>query len=166
MKSFLILLWDYFSSEIKRTFVALVIPVLAAVTVSLCFCLLPKEAISSLYSSILTVLGVLIGFSISFHAIILSADSEEFKMAKEYYGDDPDKKSVLSLFEIEVANNIFVIMIQACLILFNLLIPFVWRDYQAKPALLSINVFGVVYVIELLLRSILDSYLIITTKKK
>lgn len=110
-------------------------------------------------------MGVLIGFSISFHAIILSGDSEEFKKAKLYYGDDPESRTLLSLFEIEVANNIYVIIIQAILILVNIIAPFVWRGYQEKPCLLAFNVAGVVYVIELLLRSILDSYLIITTKK-
>lgn len=165
MKGLIVLLWEYVSFDWKRFLLGLLLPIIVAFGACVFFERIDLDAVEAFYSNILTILGILLGFSISFHAIFLSGDSVEFKMAKNYYGEDPKKPTPLSLFRFEVAHNIYVIIVQSILILLNVFAPFAWSDYQEKVWLLSVNFAGVVYVILLLLRSVIDSYLIVTTKK-
>lgn len=166
MKNLIVFLYEYFCSEKCRFFKALLLPVPGAVLVLCFFGKIPADVIKSFYSNILTILGILLGFSISFHAIILSSDSDEFKLAKEYYGERSGQKKALSLFQMEVANNIFAILFQTILILLNIVIPLFWCGSHFNAWFLAANVFGIVFILVLLLRSIVDSYLIVTSKKK
>ena len=141
------------------------VPLIAGICVALSFCYIPSKIIQEYYYNASTVLGILIGFSLSYFAIILSANSEEFNLAKQYFGEPGKKKSKLSLYHKEVATVIFVILIQVVLLVLDLFVPFIISDYQGERWLLAINVFGILYILALLILCVLDAYLIVTTSK-
>lgn len=160
-----VFLFDYLRDAYKQVLRVIWVPLLAGICVALAFRYIPSEIIQEYYSNASTILGILIGFSLSYFAIILSANSDEFNIAKQYFGEPDKKKSRLSLYHKEVATAIFVILIQVVLLVLDLFVPFIISDYQSEWWLLAINVFGILYILALLLLCVLDAYLIVTTTK-
>ena len=160
-----VFLFDFFRDAYKQVLRLLWIPLVAGICAAWGFNHISSDIIQEYYSSASTVLGILIGFSLSYFAIILSANSKEFILAKQYFGQIEKKKSRLSLYHKEVATIIFVILFQVVLLAIDLFVPFVIPDYQSRRWLLATNVFGILFILSLLLRCVLDAYLIVTTTR-
>lgn len=166
MRELVVFVFDFMRDSYKPVLRTIWIPLIAGICVAFGFCSIPSKIIQDYYSNAVTVLGVLIGFSLSYFAIILSANSEEFNLAKDYYGEESNgKKQKLSLYQKEVGTTIFVILTQVVLLVVDLFTPFIVSDYQSKWWLLAINVFGILFILALLFRCVLDAYLIVTTTR-
>ena len=119
------------------------------------------------HNNSITVLGILVGFSISVFAILLSTDNKNIRLAKEAnYNVNDLFGNKISLFESVIIGLAYVVIIQGFLLLFNFLYPlFVDATTLKSKIWFAINMALIVHTILLLLRNILDFYFIITKKK-
>lgn len=118
------------------------------------------------HNNILSLLGVLIGFSISILTILLSLDNRNIREAKkENYGKVLFGKTI-SLFESVIIGLAYVVILQALLLIGNFIYP-IFIDIKALSSKIwfSCNLAITIYVILLLMRTMLDFYFIITKKE-
>lgn len=129
-------------------------------------CLYLKQSLD-FHNNSITVLGILVGFSISVFAILLSADSQNIRLAKEENFDENDLfGNKINLFESVIIGLAYVIIIQGFLLLFNFLYPLFVDTATLKSKIwFAVNMALIVHTILLLLRNILDFYFIITKKR-
>lgn len=120
---------------------------------------------SDFQNSILTVLGILIGFSVSVFTMLLTVDNENIRKAK---GTNSDRKLYgkdVSLFNTVLIGLAYLIVIQGVLLIGNLIYPlFTDPQNHCSKLIFSLNISLLVHTILLLMRSILDFYFIITGK--
>lgn len=112
----------------------------------------------------ITVLGILIGFSISVFTILLTVDNEHIQKAKEEKLNKEDSKPI-SLYESVLVGLAYLIIVQGFLLIFNFIYPaFVIVDTLQGKLFFAINISVTIHVILLLMRNILDFYFILTKK--
>lgn len=113
----------------------------------------------------ITVLGILIGFSISVFTILLTVDNVHIQKAKEEKLDKENPKSI-SLYESVLVGLAYLIIVQGFLLIFNFIYPaFVIVDSLQGKLFFAINISFTIHVILLLMRNVLDFYFIITKKE-
>lgn len=125
------------------------------------------------HSNIINVLGILIGFSISVLAILLSVENDNIKSAKKNYikGTKGKEKKFysrpISIYECITIELAYIILIQCFLLIANFIYP-TFIDITSKTGKLyySINVSILVYCILLLVQNVLNIYFILTKKEK
>ena len=117
------------------------------------------------YSNIMTVLGILTGFSISIFTVFLTIDNENIREAKkENFGKKILGKEI-SLYDTLLIGLAYAIIVQAILLIANFLYPIFIDIETAKSKLFfAINIAVSIHIILLLMRSVLDFYFIITKK--
>ena len=124
-----------------------------------------------MHQIIVNVLGILIGFTISVLAIILSVENENIKTAKTTYvknSSDEYKKIYsrnISLYEDVTISLVYIIIFQGVLLIANFIYP-IFIDITSIQGKLcfSINISIMTYIILLLVRKTLDLYFILTRK--
>lgn len=121
--------------------------------------------------NILNVLGILLGFSISTLAILLSVENENMKAAKKELIKDKKGNEIIlykqkiSLFESVTMELVYLILIQGVLLIANFVYPhFVVVESNIGKCIYSVNVSFMVYSIFLLIRNMLNMYFILTKK--
>lgn len=112
-KSFLILINDYILTVRKNAIFDIVIPLLLAI---ICGCLISKELLNidkSFLSNILSVLGIIAGFSVTAVALLSTTDSTNVNRLKE-------KKTGITVdgLEISVFRRFFILISYSVLISF------------------------------------------------
>jgi hypothetical protein len=113
----------------------------------------------------ITVLGILIGFSISVFTVLITVDNDHIKKAKEEKLNEDDPNSI-SLYESVLVGLAYLIIVQGFLLIFNFIYPiFIQVDTLLGKLYFSINIGITIHVILLLMRNILDFYFILTKKK-
>lgn len=113
----------------------------------------------------ITVIGILIGFSISIFTVFLTVENDHIKKAKEWKLDKNDPNSI-SLYMSVLVGLAYLIVVQGFLLIFNFIYPvFVFVDTCQGKLFFAINISITVHVILLLMRNILDFYFIITRKE-
>lgn len=121
--------------------------------------------------NILNVLGILLGFSISTLAILLSVENDNMKAAKKELIKDKNGnemmlyKQKISLFESVTMELVYLILIQGFLLIANFVCPhFIVIESNIGKCIYSIDVSFMVYSIFLLIQNMLNMYFILTKK--
>jgi hypothetical protein len=128
-------------------------------------CILVRHSFD-FHSNIMTVLGILTGFSISIFTVFLTIDNENVRKAKK---EDLGRKlygKEISLYDTLLIGLAYAIIVQAILLIVNFVYPaFVDIETEKSRQFFSINIAIFIHIILLLMRSILDFYFIITKKQ-
>lgn len=164
---YLLLIWEFHC--IKRW--KILITSLFSLSLGMCIFLLSDDCYyiqhaESFQNNITTVLGVLIGFTISVFAILLSVENESIRKAKKEATDIKLYSRNVTLYESLIVELAFVIIIQGFLLMSNFVYP-IFVDVISKTGKLffSINIALVIYSILLLLGNVLNFYFILTKKE-
>lgn len=171
------LIIEYYSIILKKRKIAPFVILAMSIGIGLCVYYYTKQSIyvvkaETFYSNILNVLGILLGFSISTLAILLSVENDKMKTAKKEFVKDKKGneielyKNKVSLFESVSIELVHVIILQGLLLISNFVYPH-FVDIVSNTGLLiySINIFLMIYCMLLLINNILSLYFILTKKE-
>lgn len=174
---FLLVIFEYYNIILKKRKIAPFLILILSIGIGLCVYFNTKQNIYSVkaeifHSNILNVLGILLGFSISTLAILLSVENDKMKAAKKELLKDKNGneiklyKNKISLFESVSMELVHVIILQGLLLISNFVYPH-FVDVVSNTGLLiySINIFLMIYCMLLLINNILSLYFILTKKE-
>lgn len=116
------------------------------------------------YGNIITLLGILLGFTISLFAIFLSANNSNIRAAKAHFTDFKIFGKQLSVFDIMQTSIAYVIIMECLLLLINIILPIVITEPESRKIFLVINMGVLVHIVIILLRSLLDFYFALSKK--
>jgi hypothetical protein len=117
-------------------------------------------------TNIITLLGILIGFTISTFTLLLTVNNENIEKAKNHLIGKKIFSRSISLYDTVIIGLAYLILIQGILLIFNFAYPlFISTESNYNKLLYAINVSIVIHIIILLMRCILDFYFILTKKK-
>lgn len=120
---------------------------------------------SSFHSNLVTVLGILIGFTISTLTMLLTVNNTNIEKAKNRFLNRKIFSKQFSLFDSVVTGLAYNILIQGFLLIANFIYPiFISISTIEAKAFFSINIAIMVHVILILMRNVLDFYFILTKK--
>lgn len=126
-----------------------------------------KIQADSYINNIITVLGILIGFSISVFAILLSVENDSIREAKKTETKIKIYNNPIYLYESLIIELAYVIVIQGFLLIANFVYPlFINVSSITGKFVFSIDISLMTYSIVLLLRNVLNFYFILTKKDK
>lgn len=110
-----------------------------------------------------TILGILVGFSISIFTVFLTIDNENIRKAKRVKIKESES---ITLYDSVLTVLAYLVIIQGFLLIFNFIYPaFIEIESQKGKHLYAINIALLVHIILLLMRNILDFYFILTKKQ-
>lgn len=171
------LIIEYYSIILKKRKIAPFVILAMSIGIGLCVYYNTKPNIylakaEVFHSNIINVLGILLGFSISTLAILLSVENDKMKAAKKELLKDKKGKEIklyknkISLFESVSMELVHVIILQGLLLISNFVYPH-FVDIVSNTGLLiySINIFLMIYCMLLLINNILSLYFILTKKE-
>lgn len=117
------------------------------------------------HTNVVTVLGILIGFTISTFTMLLTVSNSNIDKAKAELLHKKIFSKELSLFDSVLIGLAYIILVQGFLLIANFIYPiFVSVTSTQGKMLFAINISFVVHVILILMRNILDFYFILTKK--
>ena len=146
-----------------RYWISLVISVIVGVLTFYCSNL-PSDLITTAGDSILNVIGILLGFTISILAIIISGDNKNINGAKEYkIGKQLFSDKQLSLYDRIIIDLCYTILLQS-IILLLLTLPYFIEDACRHLQFISIMIGMSIHVILMIISISLDLYLIVSKK--
>jgi hypothetical protein len=154
---YLLLILEFFLSKKIRSYIGLiVVPVFISIfmynTISV------EISENQTYGNIITLLGILLGFTISLFAIFLSADNDNISKSKTTFTKFIVFGKELSVFDIMQTSIAYVIMMECLLLILNITIPLALESAEAKNLFLVVNIGVLSHIVIILLRSILDFY--------
>lgn len=166
MLHYLILVLEFL--YIKRT--KLTFPLLISILVGLSVCYgnlgLTKEDLISYISNSINVLGILLGFTASIFAIIITNGNSEIEEAKKTETKIKLYKKPFTIYDQLVIGCGFLIFIFGFLLILNFLLPIyknVLETHYLK--IFSLNISLIIFSVIQLVSSILEFYFIITKRK-
>lgn len=168
---FLILIFDYFRTLNKRYVIyEIVIPAFIAVFIFyILFVNNQITACSAFRESSLTLLGVLVGFSITIITILSTSHSRNLEEIKTVKTDVKIGNETISLFRLLIINFTYSVVIEIFLIIVNLIYPLFSNNFEishvTKYIGFSIDVFLIIHVLLLTIRNMTDFYFILTKNK-
>lgn len=118
---------------------------------------------NDLCNNLTNVLGILIGFSISIFAILLSVENDNIRDAKKEMTNAKLYSKPVSLFDALLVDIAYSIIIQGLLLIVNIFSPFF---INTSRTFMAIDTACITYVVVLILRCVLDMYFILTKKNK
>lgn len=163
---FLFLLYDFFKIKKKALLLLVLIPCIIGVLIFYCAndANYLKNA-DDFRNNTITVLGILIGFSISIFTVLLTIDNDHIRKAKEEKLDKNNPKSA-NLYESILIGLAYLIIIQGFLLIYNFIYPvFVQVDSCRGKIFFAFNLSIAIHVILILMRTMLDFYFILTKRK-
>lgn len=120
---------------------------------------------SSFHSNLISVLGILIGFTISTLTMLLTVNNTNIEEAKIDFLEKNIFSKKVSLFDSVVISLAYVIIIQGFLLIFNFIYPiFISVSSLKGKMFFSINVSVMIQIIIVIMRNVLDFYFILTKK--
>lgn len=141
-----------------------------SIVLGVCVCLFSddeayKLQADSYINNIITVLGILIGFSISVFAILLSVENDSIREAKKTETKIQIYNKPIYLYESLIIELAYVIVVQGLLLIANFVYPlFINVSSMTGKLVFSMDISLMTYSIVLLLRNVLNFYLILTKK--
>ncbi|MFI3297536.1 MAG: hypothetical protein R3Y59_07915 [bacterium] len=116
-----------------------------------------------LHTNAITVLGILLGFSISSFTILLTVETDNIKKAKDEVLMEKLFGRKISLYDGVLVGMAHIVIIQCILLVFNLIYPmFISLKSCIGLNLFAVNISIMSYVILSMMREILNFYFIIT----
>lgn len=120
---------------------------------------------SSFLTNVITVIGILVGFTISTLAMLLTVNSPNIEKARSEILEKRAFSKNLTLFDSVLIGLAYITLIQGFLLIANFIYPiFISSESPTGKMMFSINIAIVVHVILILLRNILDFYFILSKK--
>jgi len=121
---------------------------------------------STIQTSILNVVGILLGFTISILAIFITGNIKSIDEAKEYKTNIKLHNKEISLYTIIVIGLIYIAIINAILLIMNIIIPVFFEIFSFTGRILfSINIFLLLHSIISLITVVKDFYFIVTKNR-
>ena len=165
---YILLFIDFLRTREKRIFlVNVIIPLIVSIIVFLYSdsCRF-YSVVDAIQSDILSVIGILLGFTISVFAIFLTSEGANIEKARNSYiekvklGSEP-----VSLYRAITINFTYIVVVEGFLLLIGMIYPiFFSTTFLVGKILFSFNVFLLIHCILMTLRLILDFYFVITKK--
>jgi hypothetical protein len=166
---FLLLIVDYFKTLRRREFLLewmapLIIGVLCAIIKS------PEkdviEILKALSSGGISLLGVLIGFSIAVLTILVTSSSENIQEIKNTKTDFIKSHKRLSLFDLLLTNYAYSVVAEVLVLIVNILIASSMFSFEGRVQkfIIFFDVFLLSHVLLLTLRNITNFYFILSKK--
>lgn len=143
----------------------IVIPIIAGSTL---YCLYTRGIsfeVTDYYGNTINILGILIGFSISIFAILLSLENDNIRKAKDEKLKIKMYSKNVSLYDALLVDFAYIIIVQGFLLMANILLSITSFGEKNNMIIVSIDISMTIYIIVLLLRCMLDMYLILTKKE-
>lgn len=167
---YLILIFSFFQTKEKRIFwINFLCPLLIGVLTfwhsdSSHF----QEVAKDLQSDILSVIGVLLGFSFSVFAIFLTSEGVNIEEAKNRIVENVKLLSKpVSLYRTIIISFTYIIIVEGFILLTSIIYPIFFSMGNVFGRLFfAFSVFLSIHCILMTLRLVLDFYFIITKKKK
>ncbi len=168
MKEYLLLVFEFFKIKgLKGALWNCGIPVIITYLIfeKSNFCIY-KDNAPSFHSNLITMLCVLIGFTISTLTILLTVNNPNIELAKTSLTDKILYSKPVTVFESIIIGLAYIILIQCLLLIANLIYPIFVSIITVKgKAFFAVNISIMIHIILILLRNILDFYFIVTRKK-
>jgi hypothetical protein len=124
-----------------------------------------REYASNFQNNLVTVLGILIGFTISAFTMLLTVNNSNVDRARARLLNKKIFSKQLTLFDSVLIGLAYIILIQGLLLIANFIYPvFISVESSLGKIMFSINVAFLIHVILTLIRNILDFYFILTKK--
>src|SRR5690554_7363999 len=154
---YLLLIFEFFASrKLKAYFSLLIIPFL--ISFFLYLSLSKDYVFEHDATNIITLLGILLGFTISLFAIFLSANNSNIRESKSQKTDFNIFGKNFSVFDVMQISIAYTIIMECMLLLTNIVLPIVISEPGTKKLFLVINIGLIAHVVIILLRSLLDFY--------
>ena len=169
---FIVLFFEYFRTLSKRVFIfEWIIPFLISIGVFISIRINNSENCFLNYrENIISLFGVLIGFSITIITLLLTANGENIKKLQEKLTDYKIGKRQLSLYELMIMNFSYSIAMEVIVIIINLFFlafnSYLQLSFATKLILFSINAMLVGHILLLNLRNICDLYFSLVTNSE
>lgn len=120
---------------------------------------------SSFHSNLISVLGILIGFTISTLTMLLTVNNANIEEAKNNFLEKNIFSKKVSLFDSVVISLAYIIIIQGFLLIFNFTYPIFIAVSSIKGKMFfSVNISIMIQIIIVIMRNVLDFYFILTKK--
>lgn len=166
---YLLLFYEFFYTKRRKSIIAIVlIPVALGLIININLSENDRYELDATeyHSSIINVLGVLIGFCVSILTVLLSADNPNISKAKTNMTTYKLYNKQVSVFDSVLINLAYLIVMEGILLMANFIYP-IFIDVRADlgKLLFSINISITIHIILMLMRCILDFYFIVSIKK-
>jgi predicted ferric reductase len=118
---------------------------------------------TNIQTSILTVIGILLGFTISIFSIFISGNMESIQEAKKHPSNFKLYGKKISLHTTIIISLGYVILIEGILLIINVISPIFFEVYSFTGRILfSVSIFLLLHSITTLLKAVLNFYFIVT----
>jgi len=167
---FLYSIFDYYKTLNKQSIIfEIIFPLLLG---GLIFYLLYFRGdlthVSDFRDNVLTLLGVLVGFSITIITILTTGTSNNLNEIKQRPTSKKLGTKLLSLFDVLLINFTYSVVLEILLIIVHLIYPFILSNYEVnqcvKIVVFSITFATVIHVLLLTIRNMTDFYLVLIKK--
>ncbi|NBB31983.1 hypothetical protein [Cellulophaga sp. BC115SP] len=161
---YILLFWEYFTvkgwkSNLFSSIIYTIVSVLIYVYADTCSY---AQSAASFLNTIITVLGIMIGFTISTFALLLTVNSPKVEEAKkDIFKETRNRK--ISTYDTILIPLAFVVVFQGSLLFVDFLFPIFYSLNSEKgKVFFSVSVSLTIYVVNVLMKAILHFYFIIT----
>lgn len=156
MEYLLLILEFFLSKKVRSYFGLVVIPLIVSLVMYNTITL--DVSRNQDYGNIITLLGILLGFTISLFAIFLSANNSNIRESKSKKSDFKVFNKELSVFDIMQTSIAYVIIMECLLLAVNITVPLVLTEPGSRKLFLVIIIGVLLHIVIILLRSLLDFY--------
>ena len=165
LREYYFLTKDFFQTRKKVRIVIIPLVIAGVVFYFSDTCLFYKNGLN-IQTSILNVGGILLGFTISFFAILISGNSKSMEEAKKYKTKYKISGDDVYLYTTLIMGVGYIILIESVLLIINVLSPIFFKVYSfIGRVLFSISIFLLLHSIIALLEIVKDFYFIVTKRK-
>lgn len=157
---YLILIFEFFyTKKIRSFFSLLIIPFgIGMFMYNIINRQFLEDHNSAIETNIVTLLGILLGFTISFFAILITSNSSSIKKSQKKKIEKTLFKREISIYDVMITGVAYGIILQCTLLIVNLTFPVVIEKIESQITFLSINIGLLIHIVLVLLRSVLDFY--------
>jgi hypothetical protein len=169
---FLLLIFDYFRTQNKRNiYFEVILPLILSLLIFGSIRLNNSEiCLDGHQGNFISLLGVLIGFSITAITLLITSNNENIENLKKHDSGYSIGRNKLSLFDILVTNFSYLLVTEIFLVICNLFFPalnsFIGISFAAKLILFSIDCGILIHILLVNLRNICDLYFTLISKKR
>lgn len=167
MEYLLLIIEFFYVKGLKSAIINIILPALLSVIVYCCSNQINYAAnATSFQTNIVTVLGILIGFSISTLTLLLTVNHSNIEKAKNEKLNKKFLNKELTLYDSVQIGLAYLIIIQGFLLILNFVYPiFINSVTDTGKKLFSLSIAMLVHIILILMRNILDFYFILSKNR-
>lgn len=161
----LITLWDYF--KVKRFSVVLMNALVSGIATYFVFHV-PKNIafynlIEQFVNNSTSVLSILIGFTVAMFTLLVTASNKNIDEIKVRETDYTINNKRVTILQMLLIHNMYIILIESILLLFNLLYPFLFDSTTLfGKFFFGVDVFLMTHIILVNIGSTLNLYFVVT----